>query len=141
MIVLDTNVISEVARPAPNAQVIAWVNARDDLGVTATTVGELLYGVARLPDGVRKNRLADAIREMIDDRLAGKVLAFDRSAASHYADIVAGRERAGRPITVGDGQIGAICRARGVTLATRNLRDFADTGVDLVNPWTAAGDG
>jgi toxin FitB len=140
MIVLDTNVISELARPAPSAQVIAWVNARDDIAVTATTVAELLYGVARLPDGARKNRLADAVRDMIDERLAGNVLAFDRAAASHYADIVAERDRAGRPVGVADGQIAAICRARGLTLATRNVRDFRDIGVTVVDPWTAEGD-
>ena len=139
MIVLGTNVISELARPAPNDHVLAWADAQDDLTVTATIVAELLYGVARLPDGARKARLAQGVREMIDERLAGKVLAFGRAAATHYAEIVAGRDRAGRPIGVADGQIAAICRVHGAALATRNVRDFDDTGIVVVNPWTANG--
>ncbi|MGH9171361.1 MAG: type II toxin-antitoxin system VapC family toxin [Acidimicrobiales bacterium] len=139
MIVLDTNVISELARPAPSNDVVAWVDLLGDVTVTATTVAELLYGVARLPDGVRKVRLAEAVGQMIDERLAGNVLAFDRAAASHYAEIVAARDRSGRPIGVADAQIAAICRAQKATLATRNVSDFMGTGVTVVNPWDAAG--
>lgn len=140
MIVLDTNVISELARPVPEDSVVAWVNVQHEVAVTAMTVAELLYGVARLPDGARKLRLAEGLREMIDERLAGNVLSFDRTAASHYAAIVADRDRVGRPIGVADGQIAATCRARGATLATPNVRDFEGVGVTVVNPWTAPGD-
>ena len=135
MIVLDTNVISELARPAPSVQVLAWVDAQDGVAITATTAAELLHGVARLPDGARKSGLADAIREMLDGPLRGNVLAFDRDAASDYGEIVAAREAAGRPISIADAQIAAICRSRGATLGTRNVRDFESVGVTVVNPW------
>lgn len=136
MIVLDTNVISELMRPGADAGVVAWVDGQDDVAVTATTVAELLYGVARLPAGARKVKLADAIRELTDVRLKDKVLAFDRAAASHYAQIAADREAAGRPTSVADAQIAAVCREGGASLATRNVRDFEGVGITLVNPWT-----
>ncbi len=135
MIVLDTNVISELARPTPSVQVLAWVDAQDGVAITATTAAELLHGVARLPDGARKSGLADAIREMLDGPLRDNVLAFDRDAASHYAEIVAAREAVGRPISIADAQIAAICRSRGATLGTRNVRDFESVGITVVNPW------
>jgi len=135
VIVLDTNVISELTRPAPNESVLAWVDAQADVAITATTVAELLYGVARLPDGARKSRLKDGISKMIDGHLRDRVLAFDHAAAVHYAEIVAGRDEIGRPITVADAQIAAICRARHAILATRNVRDFESTGITVVDPW------
>jgi predicted nucleic acid-binding protein len=116
---------------------VAWVDAQIGLSVTAITVAELLYGIARLPDGARRARLADGVRDMIDERLGGNVLAFDGGAALHYAGIVADRDRADRPIGVADGQIAAICRAHAATLATRNVRDFEAAGVPVVDPWTA----
>ncbi len=136
MIILDTNVISELARQTPDEQVLAWVDDQDEVAVTATTLAELLYGVARLPDGARRSRLAEGIRAIISDELGGQVIAFDRTAASHYADIVAGRSRTGRPMGIADGQIAATCRARGAALATRNVRDFEDVGIAVVNPWS-----
>jgi predicted nucleic acid-binding protein len=135
LIVLDTNVISELARPTPSVQVLAWVDAQDGVAITATTAAELLHGVARLPDGARKSGLADAIREMLEGPLRDGVFAFDRDAASHYAEIVAARETAGRPISIADAQIAAICRSRGATLGTRNVRDFESVGITVVNPW------
>jgi len=135
LIVLDTNVISELARQEPSLPVLEWVDARDDVAITATTAAELLHGVARLPDGVRKSGLADAIREMLDGPLRDRVLPFDRAAASEYAEIVAAREAAGRPISIADAQIAAICRSRGTTLGTRNVRDFESVGITVVNPW------
>ncbi len=138
MIVLDTSVISELARPTPDQGVLTWAGAQDDVAVTAVTVAELLYGVARLPDGARKVRLAEGILAMVDEDLAGRVLAFDRAAASHYAELVAARDRAGHPISVADGQIAAICRAHRAVLATRNVGDFADVGTKLVDPWTGS---
>lgn len=140
MIVLDTNVISELACPAPSGAVVTWVDAQGEVAITATTAAELLYGVARLPDGSRKSRLALGIQEMIDGPLKDKVLAFDRAAASHYAEIVADRDRSGRPIAVADAQIAAICRSHGATLGTRNIRDFDSVGVTVINPWDDRGD-
>ncbi len=137
MIVLDANVISELTRPAPSERVMAWVNAQTGVAITATTAAELLYGVARLPEGSRRSRLAAGIQAMIDGPFRDRVLAFDRAAASHYAEIVAGREASGRPIAVADAQIAAICRSRNATLATRNVRDFEAVGITVVDPWGA----
>jgi hypothetical protein len=140
VIVLDTNVLSEVVRPAPHEGVLAWLDSLDSLetATTATTVAELLYGVARLPEGRRKRHLSEAVRAQIEDDLEGRVEPFDGTAAGHYADIVSRRDRAGRPIRVADAQIAAICRKHGATLATRNIADFEGTGVDLIDPWQHA---
>ncbi len=140
MIVLDTNVISELARPTPSVRVLTWVDSQDEVAITATTAAELLYGIARLPDGKRKARLSKGIEEMIDGPLRDKVLAFDRAAASHYAEIVAERDQAGHPITVADAQIAAICRSRRAALGTRNVRDFEGIDIVVVNPWDEAAD-
>ncbi len=137
MILLDTNVLSEVVRPVPHEGVLAWLDSLDatKTATTATTVAELLYGVARLPEGRRKQRLSEEVRAQIEDDLEGRVEPFDRVAAAHYADIVSQRDRAGRPIRVADAQIAAICRKHAATLATRNVADFEGTGIDLLNPW------
>jgi len=134
MIVFDTNVVSELGRPVPAPQVLAWFGRQRSVAVTAISLAELLYGVARLPDGARKRELDESVAALIQN-LAGNVLAFDRSAADHYADILASRERNGRPIGIPDAQIAAICRSRGYPLATRNWRDFQGTGVTVINPW------
>lgn len=137
MIVLDTNVVSELVRRHPAVEVVGWVDRQpsDEIHLTAVTVAELLYGVARLPDGQRKQTLAAEITAMIDDDFGRRVLAFDRDAATHYAEIVSERERAGRPISAADAQIAATCRRHGALLATRNVRDFGGSGLTLVDPW------
>jgi toxin FitB len=139
MIVLDTNVISELMRRRPAQPVLDWVDGEDArrLAITAVTAAELLHGVARLPNGARRRKLAVAIGELLTEDFAGRILPFDGSAAVHYAELVAARERGGRPVSVADGQIAAICRHHGATLATRNARDFAATGVDVLDPWGA----
>jgi toxin FitB len=137
MIVLDTNVVSELMRPAPAERVVTWVNQQlaTSCHMTAITLAELLYGVARLVDGRRKAELADLIEAMVADDFEHRVLAFDETAAAHYADIVTQRERAGKPISAADAQIAATCRSHGADLATRNVADFVDTGITIVNPW------
>jgi toxin FitB len=141
MIVLDTNVLSELMRRRPAARVVRWVDERDasGLAITAVTVAELLYGVARLAEGARKSELAAAVKALVREDFAGRVLPFDVAAASHYAELVAERERQGRPVSVSDGQIAAICRCHSARLATRNVRDFSDVGIALIDPWTPAG--
>jgi predicted nucleic acid-binding protein len=108
-----------------------------DVAITAITLAELLAGVRRLPEGRRKSALTmninTALQPYKDTR---SVLAFDAEAAGHYADVFAGREVAGLPISMADAQIAAICRVHAATCATRNTTDFAGTGVKLVNPWT-----
>ena len=140
MIVLDTNVISELARQVPDSGVLSWLDSLEVSGVvtTAVTAAELRYGVARLPDGNRKRELTVAIRGILTEDFHGRVLPFDERAAVRYADIVTGRERIGRPIGVADAQIAAICRDLDGTLATRNIADFEETGIELINPWKLA---
>ena len=139
MIVLDTNVISEVFRLHPDAKVVAWLESlTDDVAITAITLAELLAGVRRLPNGRRKADLSARIEVAIEPYRDGRsILAFDHSAAEQYADIIVARESAGLPISMADAQIAAICRAHDATCATRNLKDFAHTGVELVDPWRA----
>jgi len=137
MIVLDTNVISELTRRAPEPEVLSWLDALpvSEVATTAVTAAELRYGVARLPTGHRKRELTVAVRGLLTDDFHGRVLPFDERASVRYANIVADRERLGRPIGVADAQIAAICRDLGATLATRNTADFGETGIELVNPW------
>lgn len=137
MIVLDTNVISELIRGEPDEGVLRWLDSCDASAVatTAITAAELLYGVARLPPGRRKKQLSEAVRGLVEEDLDGRVEPFDPTAASHYAVLVSDRETAGRPIGVADAQVAAICRKLGATLATRNIKDFEDTGIELFDPW------
>jgi toxin FitB len=137
VIVLDTNVISELTRQAPAPRVISWLDAltASEVATTAITAAELLYGVARMPDGRRKTELAAAVHGLLSDDFQGRVLSFDEPAAQRYADIVTGRERLGRPIGMADAQIAAMCRTADATLATRNTDDFQETGIELINPW------
>ncbi len=137
MIILDTNVISELARRIPDSRVLAWLDSQEiaEVATTAVTAAELRYGVARLPDGHRKRELAVVIRGILTEDFYGRVLPFDERASVRYADVVAGRERIGRPIGVADGQIAAICRDSDATLATRNTADFEETGIELIDPW------
>lgn len=137
MIVLDTNVVSELMRTQPAPPVLDWVNAQpaDRLWLCSVVVAELLYGIARLPDGTRKRQLAVAVEGLILEDFAGRTLPFDLEAAAAYAQLVVRREAGGQPIAMADAQIGAICLAQGATLATRNTRDFAGLNLNLVNPW------
>ena len=137
MIVLDTNVISELMRKDAAADVVAWVDRHpgDQVFITAVTAAELLYGVTRLPDGRRKQALAANVRDLIDEDFEDQVLPFSSDSAHHYAEIVASRERLGKPIKMADAQIAAICRQYDLGLGTRNTKDFADTGIRVLNPW------
>lgn len=137
MIVLDTNVVSELMRTEPDAAVLGWVDSQptDRLFITAITVAELFYGVTRLADGRRKREPAGIIEVVVEEDFAERVVAFDDVAARHYADIATGRERAGRPISMADAQVAAICRSHAAIVATRNVGDFANTGVAVLDPW------
>jgi toxin FitB len=135
MIVVDTNVVSELMRPSPDRAVVEWVgSAGPELCTTAITVAEIRYGLERLAGGRRKDRLRAAADEVFTV-FSDYVLPFDAEASDHYALIVSHCDGIGRPIDGFDAQIAAICRARGATLATRNLKDFRETGVDLIDPW------
>lgn len=136
MIILDTNVVSELMRPDPAPQVAAWVRGRDrlELRTTSVTLAEVKYGIARLPDGRRKQALASAATEIFA-AFGDQVLPVDTAAADQYAAIASARERADKPIQGFDALIAAVCRSRGAALATRNLPDFDGTGIEVVNPW------
>lgn len=138
MIVLDTNVISEIFRRQPDARVVSWLESlTDDVAITTITLAELLAGVQRLPGGRRRNELALAIDSALEPyRNTRALLPFDANAAEAYAEVLTSRERAGLPISTADAQIAAICRANGAVCATRNVKDFLETGIDLTNPWT-----
>ena len=137
MIVLDTNVLSETLKPLPNAAVVAWMAAqpRSTLFTTTVVEAEILYGVAVLADGARKTQLQAALKAIFTEDLSGQVIAFDRDCAEAYAAIAANRKNSGQPISQFDAMIAAATASRGATLATRNLRDFADCGIRLINPW------
>lgn len=137
MIVLDTNVISELFKVSPDARVIAWLNSLNgDVGITAITLAELLAGVGRLPEGRRKSALRTSIEEALRPyRESRAILSFDDTAAAHYAEVLVARERTGQPISMADAQMAAICRANGATCATRNTKDLVHTGVQLIDPW------
>lgn len=136
MIILDTNVVSELMRPRPEPAVLSWLDAIvDDVVTTAITVAEIRHGIARLPHGRRRSALTAAADRTFAP-LEGHVLPFDALAALEYADAVADRERSGFPVSALDAQIAAIARDRSAALATRNVRDFAGTGVEVVDPWS-----
>ena len=137
MIVLDTNVLSELMRSEPAEAVFAWVSAqpRATLCTTSVNKAEILYGIAVLPEGRRRLALAAAAAAMFADDFEGRVLSFDEAAAVHYAEIVAARRREGRSIEAFDAQIAATARVAGAGLATRDTGDFAGCGLTLVNPW------
>ena len=138
MIVLDTNVVSELMRPVPNPAVLAWVDAQSDrdLWLCSVVVSELLNGLARLPMGSRRAQLTQAFEAMLAEDFVGRVLAFDLPAAVVYADLVSSREQLGQPLAMADAQIAATCLAHGAQLATRNVRDFEGLGLGWMNPWT-----
>ena len=140
MVVLDTNVVSELMQSASSSKVLAWLDDRPtrELFMTAVTEAEIRTGIAFLPEGGRRRGLAEAAERAFGGLFAGRVLPFDSAAARVYAEIAAARRASGRPLSQTDGQIAAIARSRGMTVATRNVRDFAETGIEVIDPWAAA---
>jgi predicted nucleic acid-binding protein len=138
VIVLDTNVLCELVRPEPAASVLAWLagHRRSEFCTTAVSEAELAYGLALLPRGRRRDTLGRAVARLLGEGLGGRVLPFDRAAATAYGEIAAARRAAGRPIAAPDAQIAAIARSCGVTLvATRDTQGFEGCGLRLANPW------
>lgn len=138
-VLLDTNVVSELIRKAPDPAVEAWAanHALEELFFSAIGEAELRYGAAILPAGRRRVSLVSDIERMLSDAFDGRVLPFDSTAARAYADIAAMRRSAGRRVPPADCQIAAIARSRDMAVATRNVRDFDDIDIEIVNPWTA----
>jgi predicted nucleic acid-binding protein len=137
MIILDTNVVSELLRPAPSPAVEAWLAAQDGATVFFTAIGEaeLRLGVAILPTGRRRTTIAEAIDAMLEEDFRDRILPFDTGAAQAYVAIAATRRAAGRPISQFDCQIAAIAHIRQAVLATRNTVDYEDCGIEVINPW------
>ena len=139
MILLDTNIVSELMRAAPSPAVMSWLGAQpaSSLFISAVTEAELRYGVMLLPEGRRRADLMTALEAMLAEDFAAPILPFDSAAAAAFAFITSSRRQAGKPISQFDAQIAAIAQSRGAELATRNVADFAECGVEIINPWTA----
>src|ERR1700733_7371342 len=137
MIILDTNVVSELMRPAPNDRVRQWISGRraDELSTTAITVAEIGHGIERLPDGRRKASLLSAAADLFA-AFGDLVQPFDARAAAWFGPVMVQRAGASLPIEGFDAQIASICRVHGAVLATRNVKDFVETGVDVIDPWS-----
>ena len=137
MIILDTNVVSELLRAAPAPTVEAWRAGQDgtDIYLTAISEAELRYGVAIMANSKRRTMLAEAVDGMLREDFRDRILPFDSAAADEYARIGADRRAAGRPISQFDCQIAAIARAHGAAMATPNIGDFEGCGVEVIDPW------
>jgi len=137
MIVLDTNVLSEILRPKPADSVKHWIEAQPAMSLFTTAIceAEILYGLALMPDGRRRVTLQNAVAAIFAEDFSGRILAFDSAAAKAFADLAAARRRLGRPIAEFDAQIASIASAHGAAVATRNVDDFADCGINVISPW------
>ena len=136
MILLDTNVLSELTRTLPEPKVVRWLEENDPLlALPSIALAELRYGIARLPTGRRRTSLLDFWSKTCE-RFVGRVYSFDERAAEAYGDLAAAAERIGRRPNVADAQIAAIAKVNRMTIATRDEDDFAASGVPVVNPWT-----
>ncbi len=139
MIVLDTNVLSELMLPKPEPRVLDWLGKQPlkNLATTTINIAELKHGMARLPAGRRRGELERKFAGLAARGLASRVFDFDLPAADVFGDILAARERAGRRLEGFDGMIAAIALSRGLAIATRNIADFDGCGVEVINPWEA----
>ena len=137
MILLDTNVISEIMRPVPEPAVIAWVQSlpRKEFWTSSVVVAELLSGIDLMPSGHKQEGLRKAVEEMLAEDFHGQILNFDLAAARCFGQILSARQRMGRPINEMDAQLAATARVHGAAIATRNIKDFMACDLVLVNPW------
>ncbi|WXL26983.1 type II toxin-antitoxin system VapC family toxin [Ectopseudomonas mendocina] len=137
MILLDTNVLSELMRAKPEPAVLDWINAQpvSELFISSISVAEVLYGIARMPEGKRKQGFFNMAKLMFDQDFAGRIVSFDADAAVYYASLAADSEAKGKVVGMADGQIAAIAALHDARVATRNVRHFDYLGVQVVNPW------
>ncbi len=137
MIIIDTNVVSEVMKARPSRAVIDWLNAQDpvSLFITAISIAEISFGINMLPDGKRRRDLATNFEHFVENGFQTRILDFDDVAAKFYGNIMAYRRSIGRPMSALDGQIAAIGRVNQFELATRNTKDFEECGLVLTNPF------
>lgn len=139
MIILDTNIISELMKTSPDDHVIRWLDEQDPitLCITSVTIAEITYGLDALPAGKRREYLEEAFNQVIVEAFKHRVMSFDVAAAHIYGKLMGRRKTAGRPLSILDGQIAAIAKANQTGLATRNIRDFFDCELNLINPFEA----
>jgi len=139
MILLDTNVVSEAMKPAPDDAVRAWLDEQvaETLFLSSVTIAELMFGIGALPDGKRKDRLNDAL-EGVMELFAERILPFDIDAARHYADLAVKARAAGKGFPTPDGYIAAIAATRGFAVATRDTSAFDAANLEVIDPWKAA---
>jgi predicted nucleic acid-binding protein len=132
MIVLDTNVVSEMMRATPSPIVVAWLNRQDSslLYMTTITIAEIRYGLRVLPRGKRQRFLEEGFDRILAQGFIGRILPFDEAAAHRYGEVMGRRRAIGRPLAILDGQIAAITWANGFSVATRNVQDFLDCGIE-----------
>ena len=137
MIIVDTNIFSEVLKPRPSSKVAAWLaaQARSSLFTTAVTQAEILYGIEIMPRGARRTQLSEAVERIFSLELVNHIVPFDEEAARVYPQVVAARRSAGKPISQFDAMIAAIARSHRASVATRNVDDFEHCGVRVINPW------
>lgn len=137
MIILDTNIVSELMRREPAESVARWLAGRPATSLCTTTItqAEILLGVHLLPRGKRRDEIEQEAQEVFEKDFAGRLLPFESEAARAYARITSARRRSGRPISQADAQIAAIARSTGFDLATRNTSDFEGCGIELHDPW------
>ena len=137
MIVLDTNIVSELMRPAPEPRVLRWFGSQsaDDLHITAVTIAEILYGIELIATSRRRDVLRAGAEKMFETDFGDRIMTFEDRSARAFSQISSSRRRQGKPISESDAQIAAIARVHGATLATRNPYVFEGCGVRLVNPW------
>jgi len=137
MIILDTNVVSELMKPRPATEVVEWMAGHPaaSLYTTSITQAEILHGLKLLPHGRRRNALEAAAMSMFAEDFGDRILGFGTDAAPTYAQIASDRRRRGRPISQFDAQIAAIAGVAGAAIATRNVADFDGCGVTILDPW------
>jgi hypothetical protein len=140
MIILDTNVVSELMKASQDQAVVSWLNDQEAsaLFMTTITIGEIGYGLEILPRGRRRLQLEQGFERVIAEAFAGRILVFDEEAARHYGVMMGRRKARGRPLSIQDGQIASIARAKGFAVATRNVRDFVECGVEIINPFESS---
>jgi predicted nucleic acid-binding protein len=137
MILVDTNVVSEPWKPNPDVRVLAWIDdqAIETLFLSAITVAELRFGIAAMPVGKRRSTLHDRLERDVMPLFAGRILSFDLDTSRAYADLMAAARSSGRAIGMADGYIAATAQARGLTIATRDIKPFEAAGLKVINPW------
>ncbi len=140
MIILDTNVLGALMRSVPDAVVVRWLDRQpaESVWITSITLFETRFGLALLPSGRRRQRLESEFDRLLREDLENRVLDFDSAAAVEAASLAAARQKSGRPVDMRDTQIAGIVLARHATLATRNIRHFADLEISIVDPWVSA---